>query len=269
MDLAPIPAEGLGNAARTGLGIGEGVVPEGEGRLGGSGLVFQTLSGLNLRAEPNQDMRSRISEQLGLAENYADNEPYQKRMVQDELSTISGGELELSAEVGERRGNEWNKYAAALNRLRDEQQERMKGLTESIGKRDRRSIVQGYFDLEGEISTRRSQLASDFGIDFPEGEQSEEEAALDGYFALIDEAKDQAGNFWYDDYTQLRDQYVNQLSTEQRSYILRNTNLVDVPRPLLDFLRFQARSEAARITASEQARATHLRSLGLTALVDK
>jgi hypothetical protein len=61
VDVLPIPVQNLASIFRDSYGAGK-VLPEGETRLGTSGLAAQ-LTGANLRAETNPDLRNRIAQE--------------------------------------------------------------------------------------------------------------------------------------------------------------------------------------------------------------
>ena len=133
-------------------------------------------------------------------------------------------------------------------------------------------IVRGYFDIESEISQRKVQARQDFNIDYEEmfgDARTEDEQVLSAYYDLIDAAKDESGNFWYEDYRRLRDRYLRELAPDQRDYILRNTNMAPVPDRLLTFLATRSPNEYRRIRMSKKARGEHLRELGITKLLDR
>ena len=92
---------------------------------------------------------------------------------------------------------------------------------------------------------------------------------LDTYHELSEQATDDAGNFWYDEYRRLRDRFLRNLTGAEKQYILRNTNLTRVPPRLLSVLRVHATNEYRRIADSSKARQQHLGGMGLRALLDR
>lgn len=279
----PMPIEAGVQAFRSDDNALGNWVPEAEGRLGTSGNIAQGFGGFNLTAESNRAIRDRTSQRLGLGPSYTENEPYQKRIVNRELSD----ELELSAQTGARRNQPWSQYQARLHELDAEQQRRYEGLAQQTGggwtifggaaQRQRsRDIVRAYFDIESEMAQRRDEAARNFGIEFGErpqhwtervgdlftgGDQpTQNEQVLDAYHQLTQQSVDQSGNFNYDIYTQARDRFLALLSPDQRLYILRNTNMTPVPEALLMILRQSAPSEFERIMQSEMARQQHLQN---------
>ena len=273
-DILPIGVEGTVQAFRDSeMGRESGIrewVPETEGRIGGTGRALETIFGVNITAENNTGYRNRMSRDLGLLDEYGENEPYQKQIVNREIERVSGGELKLSAETGATRGQEWSVYTKTINDLRDEEQTRYNDLVRMsrsgvpVGQ-----IVRQYFDIEREYANRRDQVRSDFGVEFDQESDSPMDSLMNEYYGLVEQAQTPGGNFDYLTYIQIREQFINSLSPDQREYILRNTNLTPIPDGLMDILERGAGGEARRITESQNARNQHLRRLGLHQLLDK
>ena len=234
--------------------------------------MAQAFGGFNLSAEPNQLMRDRFSKDLGLNEKYADNEPYQKTIIRRDIANATEDELRTRAETTASRGHDWGKYQAAMFKLDDEQQQRMAALADGLHGRQPQDIIRAYFDIEGTIAVRKQQAKQDFGIDFEEmfgDERSEKDQLLTDWYELLEQAQDEAGNFWSRDLKPLRDRFLRGLDSEQRDYIRRNTNMTPVPDKLLSFLVFHSPNEYRRIRQSKQAREEHLQSQGLANLLDR
>ena len=254
LDFAPIPVESTIRAAATQDERLGGAVMETEGRIGGTGPLVE-LSGLNISAETNPQLRHRKAKEMGLGDTYDSLEPYQKRMVRNE--TLE--ELEKSVETGVRRGQPWSLYLHQTYRLDQQQQQAMNELIEFIPQWERRDVVQEYIKMESRISTQKRQAATDFGVDFDRDDQNELESTLSDYYAISDESTTEGGIFLYEDYVEKRNELLDSLTNAQRAYILRNTNMTQVPPRLLQFLQANYPTEYARITASNRARNMHAR----------
>ena len=269
-DLAPIFV-GSGMQAARSAGYGKDVIPEGESRLGEGGQMWQAFGGFNLSAETNAELRNRYTDTLGFDGEYADLEPYQKRIVHRKIADATDDELGRAARTAAERGQDWGQYKAILDELNQEQAERLEALADERGRRQPRDIVQAYFDIESEYGQRRDQARSDFGIEYddPDADRGPMDEVLDAYHSIPEQATDDAGNFWYDEYRRRRDRFLRNLTGSEKQYILRNTNLTRVPPRLLGILRVHATSEYRRISGSTKARQQHLGGMGLRALLDR
>ena len=266
-DISPMVVGGILQGTGQAVPGASNFIPEGEARLGATGLVLQSTVGVNLRTEGNPDLRDRYARESGLP-SYQDAEPYQKKEVRQTIKTQAGDELAVSAEEGARRGQEWSKSQNRLNELEEEHERRLTGLAQQAGmpsmmfgggrggRTRTRQLVSQYYDMKREMATRRDEVRRTTKGEFPESD-SPNVQALDGYYGLIDQAKDDYGNFEMEEYNRLRDAYWNTLRPEQRSYILRNTNTTPLPPPLMNFLRRHATKEYESVMASQQARARH------------
>ena len=270
-DLAPIFV-GSGMQAARSAGYGKDVIPEGESRLGSGGQMWQAFGGFNLSAETNSELRNRYTDTLGFDGEYADLEPYQKRVVSREIADATDDELGRAARTAAERGQDWGQYKTALDELNQEQGERLESLAEESRRRQPRDIISAYFDIESEYGQRRDQARSDFGIEYDDADDPDLDPmaeVLDAYHELSGQATDDAGNFWYDEYRRLRDGFLRTLTGAEKQYILRNTNLTRVPPRLLSILRVHATKEYRRIADSTKARQQHLGGMGLRALLDR
>lgn len=269
LDIAPIPVEAGLQASRD-WGPMANIVPEGEGRLGAQGMMMQALGGFNLTAESNAALSRRAAANLGYDTDMSKLEPHQRREVVVERERMTGGEIARSAEIAAERGQDWGRVQVRQNAARTAFANKMQGLEieaerlasglrgrgSSQGMRDEaRRIVRQYFDAKREQSSALREVYAFYGTNFDDGEvQTEGQQALDAYYALTEQATDEYGNFDSAMYTEIRDQFMARLTPTQRNYVLRNTNMNDIPPTLLQLLMAASPGEAERIRASQAAR---------------
>ena len=259
-DISPIFASGVSQAVRNKVPGADEFIPEEEGRLGAAGQMIQSGLGINLRADTNADLLEQAAQTLHQTE-YLSLEPYQRQRARTYAEAVSEGEFRATSETAARRKTPWGPLAQRRQELDDEETKRFQGLAEEAGNtwgRDNsRKVISKYFDVKAEIGQRRDEARQNLGEESTFEAEGELEQAMDGYYAIGEMARDAFGNFDSTKYRELQEIYFSTLTRDQQSYVFRNTNMTELPEPLLRLLAMGAPSEFQKITASQQARRRH------------
>ena len=246
-------------------------VPEGEGRLGKGGNLWQGLGGVNLRAESNPQVLSRWAGKIGYTADINQLEPYQRDRVEVALDAAHPDLLREATETAGRRqyefaGRPTGQYGAASLQVADEEKARYEGLAEKIRVMPRnqtevRKAIDEYFSIRSEFANKREGVRVGLGITFGEP-RNINESALSGYYDLTQQAIDRFGIFDSTRYNELVASYMQTITPDQQAYIARNTNRKPLPPEILAFLSRFLPEQRARIAASESARIAEDRRVG-------
>lgn len=262
----PIGAGSVLGAFREDIPGGEVGIPEAESRLGRAGQIVQG-GGVNLRSETTAQLLNRDADAYLPGSTYRELESWQR----DEVQHRQAAELAARQQTGVGRQQETSELFAKLDQFDVEWQLALDALASNIGKRlgtgpgateiDQRFVQGRYFDLEAALFNAKRGVNRSFDREFGDREQTPNEADVDTYFALTEQATVD-GVFIPKRLTELRIQFMNTLSPERRDYVLRNINRRgrQIPPKILNMLPESTRT---RIRASIQARDAARRRLGL------
>jgi GNAT superfamily N-acetyltransferase len=194
------------------------------------------------------DQLEQIARERGWPGRYRDLEPWQQAELRRHPEVMA---------VRERQGIHGS--AALFEQVNQERDEALNTLEEMLrtGRIDQRTARNRYHDLQAAAFNKRQGIMLALGRDF--GPQdvdklSPEERALHDYHQLGEELTE--GGVFMGGLQDARNRYLAGLSPELQEYVLRNTNLGEIPPLVLQSLSATTRqrimlSEAARERASE------------------
>lgn len=228
--------------------------------------VFSQFLGQNLRQEtPFQERHAEVvrwADEVGLpdVESYFDLSRAQRIEFDNQFPEIGEAVTEETRRRAEG-GQQWAQYQVRKEEI---DQTRIDALTTLVALKGTPGITGGdisgrYQDIQRESAIRKNEAATNFGIEFAddEEERTPEEAALDAYYALADEATVDGifiPRLWGEGVAA----FERTLSPELRQFVRANTNVGPFPDGLLS-RQFLSQGTLERINASIAARETQRR----------
>jgi hypothetical protein len=259
----PIAAGAVAEGIRQGAPASD-ILEESIAQFGGTNLAIETP----FQAR-NADVE-RWSRSLGLkdVQSYYDLSPA-LRLAFDQAQPGSAEKIKTEVRRREKSGREDAQYSGRVLRANDEEAAAFDRIVQAIITREPNfNEVSAYFQARARTATLKEGAARDFNIEFDTVEPNEapdNKQALAAYYDLFGQATEDTvffvGKWWklLEDFEMNLRRAPN--GNERLAYILRNTNLVEVPPEL--FRRLPPKTRTS-IRASREARAEHLKSLGVS-----
>jgi hypothetical protein len=204
------------------------------------------------------DVADQVAREMNFG-SYKDSEDFQKNLIKDDEQTQAVSERRPGTPYFDRLSEIDTTYDRTVEFLAANIHTMVNGVwfdEERIGRR--------YSNIVRDTTRDRAAAARDFGIEFDEPDPNETDLnkrALNDWHALGEQAEigpDGIGGFDYEKFNELRDDFLSRLPSDQRKYVLRNTNIrADiVPDFLLPYL---FKGTADRIRASKKEREEFMR----------
>ena len=228
----PIPGQNIAGIIRDKVPGAADWIPEGEGRLGASGLGAQ-ISGVNLRAEPTRALLDRWAQESGLqkadgapVQRWDDLEPSQRK--QAEADTQLQHELELRSETQLQRGGEPG-YA----KLKEVDQRRLAEEAQAVQLFQRsgdgeifRKQVQS---IQANAAIERAQVDRDFALFKERGTLPSDPSkrALVEYYNVFSKARLPGGGLDFDTLDSEMASLEKGWTPAQKAYVERNIGLTE------------------------------------------
>ena len=240
---------GLGNLIQAGREVSpalEGVIPEEEGRIGGTGLGIQA-SGINVRAEGTKRLLDRIAFESGLPNLATDQpvrswdelEPHQQDQLVEDTPELKR-ELELRQETAVRRDRPKAKAREFLDKANDIRLDRETGLVQDL---ESRQVGLGKFrelygDIQALAAERRSTLDDVYQIFARTGEMptAPNERALVQYYKLFADARQESTRFDFDHLDVEVAVLEAKWTDAQKGFVDRNTGRSEHPPLIQEYL---------------------------------
>ncbi len=235
---APIGVGGIGTEAlRQNIPGAEDVLPEGESRLGLTGLALQA-TGLNVRAEGTREVLDRKAREAGFFKddgtpvmNWDELEPHQRKELNQDRALIA--ELALRRETALRRDTPGAAGSVKMEELDQARITRGESLVDEFeqGRYPGTSeFTREVTKLKAEIANRRSQVDDDFQLfkDTDELPQDPNKRALVEYYNIFDMATRESGTVDWLRVEQIEDAYRTQVWNDaQEAFVDRNVGITE------------------------------------------
>jgi hypothetical protein len=240
---------GLGNLIQAGREVSpalEEVIPEEEGRIGGTGLGIQA-SGINVRAEGTKRLLDRIAFESGLPNLATDQpvrswdelEPHQQDQLIEDTPELKR-ELELRQETAVRRDRPKAKAREFLDKANDIRLDRENALVKDLESRqvDLDKFRELYGDIQALAAERRSTLDDVYQIFARTGKMptGANEQALVQYYKLFADARQESTRFDFDQIDAELAVLESKWTDAQKGFVDRNTGRSEHPPLIQEYL---------------------------------
>ncbi len=246
---APIGAGGLGiEALRQNIPGAEGVIPEGESRLGLTGLALQA-TGANIRSEGTRELLDRKARESGFlkrdgtpVQDWSELEPRQKNELTKDKALIA--ELALRQETSVAREAEGAAGFEERNLLEEERVTRGEALVNEFEQGiypETGEFPREFTKLKADIASRKSQVNDDFLLfqDTQELPEDPNKRALAEYYTIYDNAQRESKTIDWEKVERLEAELRESWTAEQESFVDDNVGLTEWGPKMQEFVDAQ------------------------------